>query len=349
MASGVTVYGADALDFITNSRRPKFVSKTGRDISGLVANAAQNWDALLHDDDVVVTNSILDKREWAALDSTVLQMVRLRLNMVEDLRSRGLVRTTTLAEMLSQWRVASEQVIATANMDGRSQVRLDRSDKKTYGTPVPIIAAEYHIGRRELLASRTLGADIDTFEAGEAGVAVAEKAESIMVDGDAAVVVNGNAVVGYTSVSGRDTATAAAYGGGDFGTITNIAPTFLGMISALSAKRYHGPFVAYVYPSQYIEMLATYTDGSGQSALQRVLALPQIAEVKPADYLVTGEAVLVQMTSNVVDLVIGMDVENREWESGDGMELMFKVMMALAPRIKTDFAGYVGVAHATSC
>lgn len=324
MTNVITTHGAEAVNFITNSRRPVFRGD-------------------------VAVNSVLDKREWAALDSAVIAMVKLRLNMVADLRSRGLVRTTTLAEMLSQWRVASERTIASANMDGRSQVNLDRTDKKTYGVPVPIIAAEYRIGRRELLASRTLGADLDTFEAGEAAQAVAEKAESILVNGDSAIVVNGTTIYGYTSVSARDTATAAAYGGGDFGTITNIAPTFLGMISALSAKRYHGPFVAYVYPTQYIQMLATYTDGSGQSALQRCLAIPQIAEIKPADYLDAGETVLVQMTPNVVDLVIGMDVENRQWETPDGMELAFKVMMAMAPRIKTDYAGYTGIAHATSC
>lgn len=317
------VHGADAIHFVTNSKRPR-VSAQG-----------------------LVTNSFLDKREWAQLDARVIEMVRLRLNGVQDLRDRGLVKTTTLAEMLSQWRVASERTRPSVNMDGRSQADKDRADKKVYGVPVPIIRADYTIGRRELLASRQLGAPLDTTEAGEAGIAVAEEAERMLFSGQSSIVVHGSSISGYTSLSARDTDTATNYGGGDFGTITNIVPTFLGMLSALSAKRYHGPFGVYIADTQYHEMLAFYSDGSGQTALQRVQALPQIAFVKPSDFLTAGHIVMVQLTPNVVEWIIGMDVDNREWESGDGMELNFAVMMAVAPKLITDYAGNAGLCHAT--
>jgi hypothetical protein len=316
---------AQAIQFITNSKRP-----------------------VLNEQDLVI-NSILDKREWARLDAAVITMAKLRLVGIGDLRAANLVSSTTLAEMVRQWRVAAERVRPSVNMDGRTQAGKDRIDKKTYGVPVPIIRADYEIGRRELLASRAVGADIDTSEAGEAGAAVAEEAERILFNGNTDTVVNGNALYGYTTLPARTTNTAAGFGGGDFGTISNIKPTFTGMLTALSAKRYHGPFGCYIANTQYHQMLENYTDGSGQTALDRVLALPQISFVKPSDMLVDGALTMVQMTANVVELIEALVLENREWESGDGQSLNYAVMTAMAPKLVTDYAGNAGVAHATAC
>jgi uncharacterized linocin/CFP29 family protein len=316
---------SEAINFVTRSRRPQ-MNKAG-----------------------LVTNSFLDKREWSALDDAIIRMVKLRQVGVADLRARNLWKTTTLAEMLSQWRVASEKVAPSVNMNGSSQANKDRVDKKTYGVPIPILRSDYSIGRRELLASRSLGSPIDTMEAEEAAEAVSEKLENILFNGYTGIVVQGNYIYGYTTLPARDTATAAAYGGGDFGTISNIFPTFSGMLTALSAKRYHGPFGCYVANTQYNQMLAVYTDGSGQSALQRVLTIPEIEFIKPSDQLSDGVTVMVQMTGNVVSMIEALALDNREWESGDGMELYFAVLMAGAPKLITDYAGYAGIAHATGC
>jgi len=296
----------------------------------------------------MVANSMLDKREWAELDREIFEMVKLRKNAVQDLIDRRLVKNTTLAEMLSQWRMASERVRPSVNMDGRSRADRDRTDRNVFSVPVPIYRTDYEIGRRELLASRKLGTPIDTFEAGEAAEAIVEEQERTLFNGNTNIVVQGNPIYGYTTLPGRDTATAAAYGGGDFGTLSNIRPTFLGMLAALSAKRYHGPFVCYVANAQYHEMLERYTDGSGQTALDTVLELPQIDEVKPSDFLAASNVVMVQMTRNVVDWIVAMALENFEWMSGDQQALFFAVMAAASPRLKTDVDGNAGIAHATS-
>ena len=315
----------DAVAFVTNSRRP--VEQNG-----------------------LITNSVLDKREWAELDAAIIRAAKLRLNGLPDLRAAGLAEPVSLATMMSQWRVASEKVAATVNMDGSSAVNLDRVDMKTYGVPVPIISSGYRIPLRVLMASRRLGEGVDVTEAIEAAAAVIEKEEDILFNGEASAEIGGVTIFGYTTVAARLADTATNFGGGDFGTLTNIFPTFLGMVSGLAARRYHGPFTCYVAPTQYIEMLSIYTDGSGQSALQRVLSIPQIVSVKPADLLVTGSLVMAQLTDNVVDMVYAQElgeIDNREWEAPDGSAANFKVMAAMAPRLKTDYAGYTGIAHAT--
>lgn len=316
--------GEDALAFSTNTKRPLIDQRTG-----------------------LITNSQLTQAEWAVLDAAVIQRAKLRLNIVADLRAAGLTQETTLANMLSQWRVASERTAATVSMDGRTRSNRDRTDKQTFGVPVPIIHDAYSIGRRELLASRTLGASLDTTEAAAAASAVIESAETMVFNGSSGIVVSGSTIYGLTTHGARKTDTAANFGGGDFGTISNILPTFLGAISAMAANRYHGPFNVYASGTQYIQMLARYADGSGQKALDAVLDLPQIASVQPSDFLSDGVIVLVQMTSDVIDLVQAGTVENREWVAPDGEELFFKVMMVMAPRLKQDYAGNLGVCHIT--
>lgn len=311
--------------FVLNAKRPEFVANSN-----------------------IAVNSFLLKEEWSELDRTVIEMIKLRQNGIADLMGRGLTHNTTLAALTVRWRVASERVRPAVTMDGRSATVMDRVDKKTYEVPVPIIHCGYEIGRRELLASRNLGADIDTLEASEASASVAEESERILFDGSAGIVVGGSTIYGYTNQPQRDTATAAAYGGGDFGTVGNGYKTMVGMISALAAKRYHGPFGCYVSSAQYEQLNTYYTDGSGQTDLDRMIAHPKVDFVKPNDFLTT-EMVMPQLTKNVVDLVIAESLRNVEWETPDGMGLFFKVYQALAPRLKIDYAGNIGLAHATSC
>jgi len=332
--------GADAVDFITNSWRPYGFNKRGQpvdDRGGLMVNER-----------ALANNAFLNQEEWEILDKAVFEMAKLRLGAYQDLS--GLQRKSSLAAWYSKWRVASERIAADVTMDFRTRVDFDRTDKKTYGVPIPILSAAYTLGRRELLSARAAGQQVETFEAQEASAAVVEKAEDILINGDTSVVVAGNSIPGYRTLAARDTATAAAYGGGDFGTISNITPTFLGMLSALSAKRYHGPFNCYIHDTQYHQMLEFYTDGSGQTALDRVLKLPAIKSVKPNDLMGTaGDLLMVQMTRNVVDLEVALTLENRRWEAPDGSAMFFVVMMSAVPRIKTDYAGNAGIAHATSC
>ena len=295
----------------------------------------------------MVVNAMLDKREWAELDREIFEMVKLRRNAIAHLQSDGLTSTTNLGEQLSQWRNASERVRPSVNMDGRSRADRDRTDRIVSSVPIPIYRTDYEIGTRELESSRKLGTPLDTFEAGEAASAIAEEEERTLFNGNANIVVDGNAIFGYTTLPARDTNTAAGYGGGDFGTISNVEPTFLGMLTALSLVRYHGPFRVYVAQTQYHEMLSVYTDGSGQSALQRMMQLPQIRSIDPSDFLADGNLVMVQMTRNVVDWRIGLPITNREWTSGDGQALFYAVLSAASPRLKNDVDGNTGIAHAT--
>lgn len=314
-------------DFVTNSWRP--VVKGGKLFApkGIRANA------------------FLNREEWERLDAAIIRRARQQLNAWQDVVSAGLVTNTTLAEEYSKWRVASERIAAEVSMDFRTQVGEDRTDKKTYGVPVPIVSAAFSIGRRELLVARAAGSDVESFEAEEAGAAVAEKLEDMLINGETGTVVQGDSIPGYRTLTARYQGTAA----GDFGTISNIYDSFLEAIRIMAGRRYHGPFGAYIANTQYHEMLDYYTDGTGQTPLERVERLPQIRFVKPNDLVTDGEFVLVQLTGEVVDIRQAMALENRRWVSPDESRVHFVVMAAAVPRLKTDYAGYSGIAHYSSC
>lgn len=293
-------------------------------------------------------NSLLRKDEWEELDAAVVQAAQQRLVGVQDLIEAGLVKQLGgIGTLASQWNEASAMTAADINLTG-SGGSGDRVDFNLSGVPVPVIFKDYSIDTRSLAASRRLGDGLDVSNAFAASRVVAEGLENMLFNGASGVKLNGDTVYGYTTHPNRNTDTAANYGGGDWGTITNIMPTILGMISAANADGYYGPFGVYAYLTQYNQALATYTDGSGQTAVDRMLRLPQINFVKPSDWLDAGEVVLVQMTPDVVDVAIAQEITNLEWMSGDGLLGHFKVMSVAVPRIKADYSGNSGIVHATS-
>jgi uncharacterized linocin/CFP29 family protein len=320
-----------------NGSRPLIVSNARTGQTQVVVTNARGMQV----------NSLLRKDEWEQLDQAVVEAARQRLIGVSDLQTAGLVtRLGGSGTLVSQWNQGSEMSGASINLTGQGPRDLDRVDFKLAGVPIPVIYKDYDIPVRQLNAARRLGNAIDTTHAFAAARVVSEGLEGMLFNGNGTTL-NGNTIYGYTNHPSRSTDTAGNYGGGDWGTITNIVPTILGMVAAANAKKYYGPFVVYVANAQYVQALSTFTDGSGQTALARALQLPMISAIKASDYLAATNVVLVQMTPDVIDLAIGQEMVNLEWMSGDGMVGHFKVMTIAAPRVKADYSGNSGIVHAT--
>lgn len=298
----------------------------------------------------LTVNSLLRKLEWEELDAAVVSAAKTRLTALDMLRRRGLTaRLGGLGTLVSQWNVSSAVTAATVNLTGQGKGENDLPEYLLKGVPVPVIFKEFSIGARHLDASRRLGDSIDVTAGAEAGRVVAEMIESLIIDGSTSISLNGDSIAGLTSHASRNTDTAANYGGGDWGTISNVTPTVAGMIAAANGDGFYGPFGILVHPTQYNQAaLSFYTDGSGQTALQRVQMLANIAEVQMCATLAAGEVVLFEMSRNVVDWAEALALQTLEWASGDGMTSHFKVMAVGTPRVKADYDGKSGVVHATA-
>jgi uncharacterized linocin/CFP29 family protein len=298
----------------------------------------------------LTVNSLLRRDEWQLLDTRVQQAALTRLRAVEDLRGRGLtVPIGSFGTLTYQWNQASEMTQADISMTGQIAGERDRVDFKIAGRPVPIVYKDFMIPERTLESARLLGNQLDTAHATAAARVVAEKLEDMLVNGSAATIFDGNTIYGYTTETNRNTDTAANYGGGDWGTISNVVPTVEGMISAANTDRHYGPFVLYASTTQYNQAtLNFYTDGSGQTPRDRIMQMPMVEDLRVLDTLADGAILLVQMSEDVVQWAEHMMTTVVEWMSADGMVAFFRVMAVAVPLVKSEYNSRSGIVHATA-
>ncbi len=295
------------------------------------------------------TNDLLRKDEWEQLDEALVRVARARLNGIEDLRAAGLTRTLRgIGVLIDQFEQVSEFDAATQSMDVVTPPTEDTAEFKLVSIPVPITHKGFRIGLRQLDASRTLGQPLDTTNIELATRQVVELLESTLFNGSG-VIVGGGTLFGYTNHPDRNTGTLTA--SWLTAATRDIIADVIAMIAANETDGYFGPYMLYVPQDFFSELKEDYKADSERTFLERILAIPEIQDVKVTVSLVggttsgQGNVVLVQMTRDVVDLSIGQDITTVEWEAMGGLLSRFIVMTAMAPRIKSDFEGKSGVAH----
>ncbi len=291
------------------------------------------------------TNTTLRKQEWEELDLAIVDIARQRLVGVQDLRNSGLtLNLNGLGTTISQFEKQSDMEAAVATMDVTDEGNEDALTFTLISIPVPITHKSFRIGARQLDASRRLGTSLDVSQATVASRRVTDKLEDTLFNGDAGINVNGQTLQGYTTHPDRNTGSAS----GTWDTIAEIFTTVNTMVLGNEADSYYGPYTLYVSTTQFGEMRQIFNDGSGQSAINRVLqGIPSITRIQPGDALADGVVLLVQMTRDVVDLAVGVDIQTIQWDVMGGLQTRFKVMAAIAPRIKSDEALKSGIFHAT--
>lgn len=299
----------------------------------------------------LVVNSLLRIDEWIEVENQVLQASRYPLKVVEGFRRRGLVKPLgSVGSLEARWYVSSDITAASVNMTGRGRAERDMPEVRPASVPVPVIFKDFNVDWRSLEASRRLGDGLDMTTLVEAVRVVAEGYEGVVVGGSTAVTLNGTPIYGLRTHPNRNTDTAGNYGGGDWGTIANVVPTIAGMINAANGQYNYGPFHVYVSQTQFNQAaLSYYTDGSGDTALDRIKQLDMVEGVEslPATVLADGEILLLQMTTEYMEVAEAMSIQVREWTSGDGLESMFKVMAIGTPKVKARYGNQTGIVHAT--
>lgn len=298
-------------------------------------------------------NSLLRREEWDRLDSRVMQAVLQPLNLTRVLIQRGLVTTLgSIGVLQASYTRIGEMTPATASLRGHASTEKDLADTDIKAIPVPIIAKEFELDARMLESSRTMGNALDTTNGAAAARVVAEKVEDLVINGDSSINLNGQTIYGLTSHPDRNTDTATNYGGGDWGTIGNVTPTIAGAIAALQGDGFYGPYGVFAATTQYNQAaLSFFTDGSVSTPRSRVLQMPNIEFFEPSAQLDDGEVLVVHLSEEVVEIAYVeayWPVTNIEWTSGDGMQLMFKVMTVMTPLVKSSFGAKSGIVHVTA-
>ena len=296
------------------------------------------------------TNDVLRKEEWLLFDRTVIEVARPLLVGVGDLVSRGLTMPIpdALGITVVQWETASDMTPAEMDMSGVAQGQRDRQAFNLAQVPLPVTHKDFQLSLRNLHSGRRMGTPLDTSMAAVATRRVADLIEGTLFNG-ATLSTFGSAagtaatIYGYTSHPSRNTGTVT-------GTwLTAVGSTIIGdvlaMIAALQGDNMFGPYQMYVSVAAYINLLNDLKANSDISILQRILEIPGILGVKGTSQLTGTQVLMVQMTSDVVDMLDGIQPMTVMWETQGGMVVHFKVMAIMAPRIKADADGRSGIAH----
>lgn len=298
----------------------------------------------------IQTNATLRKDDWINLDQAVRMIATQRLAGINDLRAAGLVYPAgDLGSTIAEWEASSDMTDAEINMAGTTTSEKDRQAFSLAGVPIPIIRKDFDINTRNLLASRRRGAGLDVTSAQTATRLVAEASENLLFNGDTSIVVGGYSLPGYTTHSSRVTGVLGAPWSGGSVTGEGILNDVHDMISGLENVKHYGPYMLYVNSTMWPSLRKDYSSAKGDNTiLERILAEDVIQGVRVSDKLGSDSVVMVQMTSDVVDLAVAQDITTVNWQSGDGMNNSFAVFSAWVPRLKPDYDGNLGIAHYTT-
>jgi uncharacterized linocin/CFP29 family protein len=296
-------------------------------------------------------NALLRRYEWETIDAAVLDVMRQPLVGISDLVNRGLTKPLGgLGAIISTYEQLGDMTDADISMDVTPKKGED--DRATFtpiSLPVPIISKPFTLSLRHLEASRKMGGGLDVTQTTTATIKVRQALENLLFNGTSKKLQTFS-IYGYTTAPHRLTKTAAQWGGGDFGTSQNGHKTIVAMITGLRAAGFYGPYGCYISPAQYAQLLALVGTTPTETELSIILrTIPDLQFVKASNSLADGKMIIVQLTSDVVDLAVAQDTIPVQWAEEGGMIIKMRVLTAAVPRIKYDANDACGVAEATSC
>lgn len=325
--------------FNVNSRRP-YIADDGS--SRIIVQQANGKFGT-----APVTNAqaLLRYDEWKDVDTAIIEAAQARMVAIADLRSRNLeYNLGSIGVTVSLWQTQGEMTEADISMDTLTRGEKDRPEYNQQSVPVPIVHKDFGFSLRTLEASRRNGAGLDVTTAALAGQVVAETSEKMMFLG-ANVSVEGSKVYGYITHPSRITVDSTA----NWATATGaqIAGDFAEALAALRENKKYGPYVVYVAANIETALDADFNPGTADTRTirGRLLEYNRVESIQVADFLPDNNVVIVQLTRDVVDLAIAMDLSTVQWQLMGGMGEEFRTMAVWVPRIKAGPGNAAGIAH----
>jgi len=334
-------------NFDTRSLRP-YIGKDGRSYVTI------NQNGKLKAVPIQNTTATLRKDDWILLDDAIVKVSKPRLKAVGDLRAAGLTYTIPngMGRTVLQTETVSDIGLASISMDALRANANDRPVFELGNLPLPIIHKDFQFSARQLMASRNGGSPLDTTMAELAARRVAEEAEKLLLGvstvGDQfSFGGSGSVIYGYTDFPSAITTETLTCPTGSSWVAEDFLGEILSMIVALYANNHFGPYMLYTAPNWDRYLDDDFKANSDKTLRNRVKEVSAIIDVRTLDYLSNYDIVMVQMTSDVVREVIGMDITTVEWDTVGGLQKNFKVMAILVPQLRADQADQTGIVYAS--
>lgn len=313
----------------------------------------------------VANAATLRKEQWIELEKGVVRAYRQRLRAVADLEKESSYGGFNgLGKMTIEYQAMNDPGIAVIDMDGTTDGETDTPLFILRSLPLPITHTDFGYSSRELMVSKGSDTPFDTVMGEAGGRRIGESIEDQLIGNVAGV-----SYATQTSGPGTHTGTSTVYGYTTFPArvvkINFTAPTaggwtpdtahneVLAALDQLFAQFAYGPFVIYhsIDWTQYMNRVYAVSGGNNPGETLRTMLLknPDIKDVRRLDRLTSTFTLLfVQMTSEVAQMVTGLDITTVQWEEKGGLELRFKILAIKVPRLRSDYNSKTGIMHGTT-
>lgn len=294
----------------------------------------------------------LTKDAWQQLDRAILKVALPRLQFWTALRNAASVTLPNgMGTTVFQYQTQSDISDAEIAMDGIKRSPRDRPLYDIVNLPMPVIFKDYGFTAREIATSQNSGAPLDTTMAELAARQVAEKIERLSLGIDSSFTYGGGTLYGAMNFPDRLTKTltlptATAW------TPATLVQEVLQMKTQSQDANYRGPWMLF-FSTPWDEYLDDdYSAAKGDNTLrERLRKIQGIQDVVTLDHLDSNQGyvvLMIQMTSDVVRAVIGMEMTTVQWPIDGGMGFEYKVLAIYAPQFRSDYNSQTGIVHGTA-
>jgi hypothetical protein len=299
-----------------------------------------------------VTNApgLLRIREWMALDTAVVTGALARLQFANDIKAAGLTYDVpnAMGKTVLQYQTVVSQQQAIISMDAARRSQGDRPVYDSAFLPLPIISADFDFTLRELETGRQGGVGIDDTQATMAGYAMGEVLELLSLGINPSYAYGGGTIYGATNFPGRMTGLLSLPTGIGW-TPGTLIGQILTMIGQAVTEKHYGPYRLYFSPGWMKYLEDDYSSIKGtETLLDRIKRITRITDIRTLDFLPDYRMLMIQMTPNVVRMVMGFGPRAVQWETDGGMQVHYKSMMIEVPQFRSDAYGNTGVVDAVA-
>lgn len=285
---------------------------------------------------------------WGEWDREAVQIQRSELAIFSDLAA-SVSRPMNIGKLISHFQTVSDSGSVNISLDGRSQGALDQPTFDYHGTPLPIIDSPFAYGWRQMAAASSEGFQLDSAGRDNANRKVAEKLESIALDGDTQISVDGSPLYGLRTHPKRNTRSTGVTLNGATG--PEWVAEIKGTLEVLHSKNFkRGDKTVYLnYDDWFYASVTDYSSAyAGKSILQRIQEIPGVGSIIPADDVNADEIIALVKDSRVVQVLNGMPMTNMPFVRHNPTDdYEFAVMAAAALQIRFDAENQCGIVHSS--
>ena len=320
------------------------------DAKGVIINSANDAKKLLTN-----ANGTVRHEDFLVIQDKIVEVRQRALNGISDLMSAGLSFGVSLEEQLVGFENVNEFREARQEMNPNTSDNNDTKFGETF-VPNPVTHSSFQVPWRQtgFNYKRSAGMTASIRQ-------VAERVENTLFNGNTSVVVNfggsDQSLFGYTTHPDRGTGTIANWALITPAGLAAIVPDVVKQIGLMFSGQggvANDSVILYVANDFWTNLQNDYkvestdTAGSGMMIVDRIRKIAQIKDVKPAEKLATGTAVMVEMSERTVELAVASDIITVPHVKTNPMSpQVLTTYAAMVQQIKVDSKGNTGVRHLT--